>query len=266
MNIMYKKMKKLAISAAFMLMVFGGLLFSGCVDDDFDTPEPVIPHVDFAANKTITELLAMHPAGGLTAINTDVIVKGVVVANDESGNLYKQIYLQDAGAGLQIQLNATSLYSTYKVGQRVYVKCKGLALGEYGGNVQLGVISAGAISRIPADSIPKHLFIDSLPGAAPAPILLTLPPTKPYLNMLVKFEGLHFADAGAQFAPTATTNHNMLDASGHILPLRTSNYATFAKSTIPSGTGTVTGILSWFSTGYQFYIRDLNDLSGFSKK
>jgi hypothetical protein len=247
-------------------LILSGIYFlTGCVKGDFDTPTP--PKADSAANISISQLLAMHTAGTVTDITTDVIVKGVVVANDETGNLYKQIYIEDDSAGLQIQLDAKSLYTSYKVGQLVYIKCKGLALGEYGGNVQLGYNVEGVINRIPAAIISSHLLLDGWPGEAPASKLITIPTlSASRLNMLVKLEGIHFADAGQPFSlSTATTNRNMLDASSNILVLRTSNYATFASSLIPSGTGTVTGILSIYNAGYQFYIRDLNDLQGFSK-
>lgn len=247
-------------------LILSGIYFlTSCVKGDFDTPP--YPKADSAANITITQLIAMHTAGGLDDITTNVIVKGIVVANDESGNLYKQIYIEDDSAGLQIQLDDQNLFNTYKIGQTVYVKCKGLALGEYGGNLQLGYDVEGVINRIPSALITAHLLLDSVPGAPPDPKLITIPTlSDSRLNMLVKLEGIHFADVGQPFSlSTATTNRNMLDATGNILVLRTSNYATFASSLIPSGTGTVTGILSIYNSGYQFYIRDLNDLQGFGK-
>ena len=244
----------------------GTALLSGCIKkENFDTPPVVVPKVDFAATKTISELLAMHNPGGVENLDSTVVVKGIVVGNDETGNLYKQIILEDEAAGLQIQIDQKSLFITYKVGQRVYVKCGGLALGEYGGNIQLGFNVGGVISRIPASAITAHLFLDSLPGIPPAPRLLTIPTlSSAYLNMLIKIDSVHFADPGLTFASlTATTNRNILDASNNIIILRTSNYATFQPNLIPSGTGSVTGILSVFNGAYQFYIRDLNDLQGF---
>lgn len=248
------------------LIVSGTAFMSGCVKGDFDTPPVVVPKVDFPANTTIPQLIAMY-TGGVVNITTDIVVKGLVVANDESGNFYKQIIIQDDTSGLQIQIDQKDLYTTYKLGQRVFVKCNGLALGQYGGNLQLGYNVAGEISRIPASKLADHLFIDSLPGIVPAPRLLSIPTlANTYLNMLVKLDGIHFADPGLPFAtPTATTNRNMLDSLGNILVLRTSNYATFQPRLIPTGTGSVTGVLSIFNSSYQFFIRDLNDLQGFDQ-
>lgn len=257
------KLSKIFLTILFMSSV---TFFTGCVKGDFDTPSSV-PKVDFEANTTISQLLAMHTPGEVNDITTDIIVKGIVVANDKSGNLYKQIYIEDDSAGLQIQIDEKSLYLTFKVGQKVYIKCNGLSLGEYGGNVQLGYDLEGVISRIPSSLISTHLFLDGFPSTPPEPILVTIPTlSTSRLNMLVKLEGIHFSEAGQPFSlTTGSTNRNMLDASNNTLVLRTSNYANFADSIIPSGTGNVMGILSYFGSGYQFYIRDLDDLQGFSK-
>jgi hypothetical protein len=250
------------------IIILSGMIFlASCVKGDLDVPPVIPPTSGLTANTTLTQLIAMHTPGALDSINTDVIISGIVVANDQSGNLYKQIYIEDDTSGIQIQLDQKNLFQTYKLGQRIFVKCKGLALGEYGGNMQLGCIINGAISRIPSDQIASHLFLEGFPGTVPAPILLTIPTfSAARLNMLVKLEGIHFADSGQVFSlSTATTNRNMLDAVGNTVPLRTSNYSDFASQIIPGGSGSVTGILSIFNGGYQFYIRDINDLSGFSK-
>ena len=80
------------------LFFFIGLMavaavFTGCVKGDFDEPPINIPTVDFKANTTIAQLKASY-TGILDSISDDIIIKGVVVANDESGNLYKQLVIQ----------------------------------------------------------------------------------------------------------------------------------------------------------------------------
>jgi hypothetical protein len=250
-----------------IFIITGMMFLASCVKGDFDAPPVIPPTSGLTATTTLTQLIAMHTPGGTDSINTDVIITGIVMANDETGNLYKQIYIEDDTSGIQIQLDETSLFNTYKLGQRLFIKCKGLALGEYGGNMQLGCIINGAISRIPSAEIANHLFLEGFPGTVPEPKVLTIPTlSAARLNMLVKLNGIHFADSGQVFSlTTATTNRNMLDSLGNTLPLRTSNYATFASQLIPGGTGSVSGILSIYNGGYQFYIRDLDDLEGFSK-
>ncbi|MFA4852690.1 MAG: DUF5689 domain-containing protein [Bacteroidales bacterium] len=263
-------MNTLSKIIAGIIIVSGITSLTGCVKGDPDVPVIIVPHAGFPSNTTISQLIAMHTTGGLESITTDVIIEGVVVANDESGNFYKQIIIEDDSAGLQIQMeipsNLTTLSYVYKLGQRVFVKCKGLALGEYGGNMQLGYIVSGAIGRIPADSIKNHLFLEGFPETVPTPVNLTIPTlSNAKLNMLVKLDSIHFEDAGQVFSlSTASTNRNMLDQDGNILILRTSNYASFRGNLLPAGIGSVTGILSIYNGDFQFFIRDLNDLYGFT--
>jgi hypothetical protein len=75
--------------------------------------------------------------GTLDSIEDDIIIKGIVISSDQAGNIYKSLYIQDSTGGLNISLDKTNLYTIYKPGQKVYVKCKGLYLGAYGGVVQL---------------------------------------------------------------------------------------------------------------------------------
>jgi len=241
------------------IFILSGVIFLGsCVKGDFDKPEIIVPH--FTPDTTLTtipQLIAMHTPGGLETITKNIIVQGVVVANDSTGNFYKQIIIEDEVAGLQIQIEQKLLYTTYKLGQRVFIKCKGLSLGEYGGNMQLGFKVSGVIGRIPADSVESHIFLEGFPEAVPEPILVTIPTLTPSkLNMLLRLENIHFDPSivGQPFSTvSATTNRNMLDENSNVLILRTSNYATFQPELIPTG------------TGYQFFIRDMNDLQGFTQ-
>jgi len=262
-------MNTLSKIIAGIFIISGIVSLESCIKDEPDVPVIIVPHAGFSSNTSIAQLIAMHTAGGQDTIKIDVIVEGVVVANDESGNFYKQIIIEDDSAGLQIQMELgtlSSLASIYKLGQRVFVKCKGLVLGEYGGNIQLlGFAEDGTIDRIPADSIKNHLFLEGFPETVPAPISLTIPTlSNSKLNMLVKLDSIHFADAGQVFSlSTASTNRNMLDQDENILILRTSNYASFRGNLLPAGIGSVTGILSIYNGDFQFFIRDLNDLQGF---
>ena len=245
----------------FILIASMMFLFAGCVDDEFDVPPIDIPHVDFEANTTIAELKAMY-SGGLDSIDSNIIITGIVVANDESGNFYKQLEIQDNTGGIEVRVDRYDLYTQYKVGQRIYIKCQGLFLGNYGGLVQIGYKYEGAIGRIPDAIVDQHIFRDSLPGTPPAPINTTIPGLNSnYLSMLIQIDSVHFAEVGSKFAESdAITNRTIIDRDGHTLTLRTSNYANFASELLPAGEGSIRGILSIYNGTYQLYIRDLNDL------
>ena len=87
---------------------------------------------------TIADLKAKYPSKPLE-ISEDIWIQGQVTSSDKTGNIYREIYLQDETGGIDLKLGKSSLYSDYKVGQRVYVKCTGLTLGAYNGMPQLGM-------------------------------------------------------------------------------------------------------------------------------
>ena len=174
--------------------IFTGLMllgtseyFAGCVNGDFDEPPIYLPSVDFESNTTIAALKTSYTSFKL--IEDSIIIQGIVVANDESGNLYKKIIIQDSTAGIELALDKTSLYNEFKLGQRIFVKCKGMYIGDYNNLIQLGYLFEGAIGRLPEVFISEHLFRDSLPGTVPEAQVTELTGLNSFLiSKLVKFE------------------------------------------------------------------------------
>ncbi len=251
------------------ILVFAAflVLMTSC-KKDFEVPPVNIPKFELPTDATLISIKALKARhtviGVLDSINDNVYVTGKIIGNDESGNIYKGLYIEDTSGGLYIGLDRTSLYNLFKIGQRVYIKCQGLFLGDYGGMTQLGAIYNGAIGRIADTYIDQHLFRDSLPGNPPAAKLLTISDiTDADWGMLIRLDNVSLLEVGQPFAiSTATTNRTISDGVNTLI-LRTSNYADFAASLIPDGQGTVYGILSVYNGDLQLYIRDLNDLVGF---
>ncbi len=268
------KNKNMKYTAKIYILVLSMIviLFNGCIKEKYSTPTQNTPKVDFTSNLTIAQLKSASTGfvhigdtmiiSGVTIINP--VIEGIISADDESGNIYKTIYLQDNTAGIQIAVDKTSLYTTYKKGQRIFVKLSGLYLGVYGGVPQIGYIYGTTIGRIPEVLISAHIFNDSLPGNPPTPIIRSIPlivGSDPNLNMLVRLNKVHFAEVGSVYADVnVTTNRTILDSAGNSIILRNSGYANFRAEHMPKGQGDIVGILSEYSGTRQFYIRDLNDL------
>ncbi len=116
---------------------------------NYDDPEPyrVYTDADFADSRlvTIAELKDMYN-GSPVDIDEDIYIKAQVVSSDQSGNLYRTMYIQDAGnpelsvapEAIELKMGTRNLYNDYKLGQWIYVKCRDLTLGDYNGMVGLG--------------------------------------------------------------------------------------------------------------------------------
>ncbi len=270
----YSFVKKSGILLSISILAGLIAIMTGCVKQNFDEPPINIPHYNGTANATIDTLVKLYGTHPDTLLITqNIIIKGIIVGNDESGNIYKKFYLQDNSGGIDVEIDATSLYTKYKLGQRVYIECKGLYLGLYGGALELGYPFNGSIGRMPGSIASVHIFPDSLPGKKPVPVVLNLlnPPFFKYINMLVAIPDVRFPDAGQPFVTGGVTTSrpvgdafgNPLSMDGNSVILYNSSYATFANNLLPQGVGTLQGIFTVFTTKYEFLVRDLSDLVNF---
>lgn len=100
-------------------------------------------------------------AGSPVNIEDNIYIKAQVVSSDRSGNLYGTMYIQDSTAGIELKTGIPDQYDEYRLGQWVYVRLKGLTLGNRDGMVCLG-------NR---DLIDSHIFRGET-GEPAAPQLL----------------------------------------------------------------------------------------------
>ena len=113
----------------------------------FDANEPgaYVPYTEetlpgFTGTFTsIKDLKGMYRSGKPLEVTGNVWIKGQVVSSDRTGNIYRELYIQDQTGGIDLKLGKSSLYSEYLLGQWVYVYCDGLTLGAYNGMPQLGL-------------------------------------------------------------------------------------------------------------------------------
>ena len=102
-----------------------------------DVREPLMADV----NTTIAGLkqLYLDNNGKSFEITSHLVIGGQVVSSDRSGNIYRDLYIQDDTGAICVKLGKSSLYSDYHPGQWVYIDCRGLKLGTYNGMPQLGI-------------------------------------------------------------------------------------------------------------------------------
>ena len=104
-------MKRFNFYLSLMLL----LVFAAACSDEFDQPPMVIPTAEHTANITIAEFKAKHWQDAVNYIDTvteDEVIHGWVTSSDESGNIYKSLYIMDeSGAGINISINHFQVFS-----------------------------------------------------------------------------------------------------------------------------------------------------------
>lgn len=208
------------------------------------------------ATHTIAELKALYQ-NKATLISQDVVVEATVVSDDTEGNLYRTAFIQDDTGGIELKLSLGNLSTMYPQGSRVLLKARGMTLGQYGGQVNLGYASTNEryeTSFYPEKLVPKVLRMRSLGSvSAKATNLSAITPSMQ--GQLIRLDGVQFisSELGLTYAAAgskdkqANVNRTLVDRSGKQIVVRTSSYAKFAGKTLPEGSGSFTGILTFFN-------------------
>jgi hypothetical protein len=218
------------------------------------------------------------PSGG-----EDIIIAGRIISDDASGNMYKNIVIQDLNSdwSLKISIDASGISAWYPLGKIITIRCNGLAIGKYADMFQLGVVyfnnnSNAAKKGYEPGRIPLPLFkVRAITNGLPeldkikvdtltiAELLQHAPTDRSYHSRLVciknayfnqKRQGSAMSAAEKIFAPSTNgigfpQSSDIEDGSGGYVSVATSEYARFAGVTLPTAEykGTVTAIVAWYN-------------------
>lgn len=278
----------------FALAILG--LATSCHDSDWDVPSPQ-DTVDSYGNKyiqptnvkTIAELKALYSNeinnNSLKQVTKPLQIIGLVNGNDEGGNIYNAIYVQDNTGAISISVGQGGLAGPFAVGQPVIIELEGLYIGGYGKQAQIGTTytnpnkegatpQVGRMSRylwqnhyrllLPSDELVAGMSVapievkwnfNTLDIAADCAKLITL-----------KGVELAEADGKAVFAPsdgsvslTANYANRVIKDLSNVV-LRTSTYADFANLAMPTGLVDITGVATRYNDTWQILMRTGKDI------
>ncbi len=242
-------------------------VFSSCVKNEFDAPATANVDPDLTISKTIVQLQALATGTTPVLISTNQIIAGVVIADDLSGNFYKEMIIQDSTAAISIRLDQTNFNSLYPIGRRVYIKCQGLYIANDGsGNFQLGIKDLSSIGRIPSGLVAKYL----VPGKWGIPVTPKVVTISALANeprqTLIRLNDVQFrsADTGMTYANAATQQslHRYVEDCNQVqVDLYSSGYSNFAGLSTPGGKGSIVAVYKQFGGAPELLIRNAEDVN-----
>lgn len=278
------KLSRLYLLPALALAAVGVV---GC-SDKFDTPPMVVPHTDIEANITIFDLKKQYwnddrnyiDTIGLSANGDSLYIKGRIVSSDESGNIYKALYIQDETGALCMSIDRNNLYNEWRVGQEVIMSVSGMYIGKYNGLQQFGQPEytekfGWEAAFMNYEFFKSHARPNGLPDVSKIDTvdidLGSLPASGDELirlqGQLVRLRNVHFpeADGMTTFSDAEeSTNRTVEDADGNTIIMRNSSYADFQPDLLPMGNGDIIGILGFYGEDWQLLLRSTDDLIGFT--
>ena len=280
-------MKKTTIFCAIAL---GMATMNSCMDGDWDVPsaDHLIIGQDSITERnviSIQDLKAKYSSAidnsSFKEVTEDLQLKGIITCNDEGGNLSQQLVVTDGTSNIIIGITEDAMHSYAKVGQEILLNLKGLYVGGYGKNGQIGSPSMSSthqsqrIGRMTRQMWYDHVKLVGTPDASkvPAPIPFKSSWTsesdyKTYANTLVYVEGtLSGANGTLKLAePSQADAGNSVNVTlnitgGGSVTIRTSCYSDFASMVMPTGKVRVYGLLTPYNNNqWQIMMRTADDL------
>lgn len=279
-------MKNIFKNSCILILSIG--LFSGCVNDTYDTPNfDTCVDPGLTKTKEVADIYAVakNPVAtppseipNTPIYTTDDIIEAYVISSDEGGNFYKSMYFQptDGSKGFNLSIDEANMYvKNFQPGRKVYLKLKGLAYANptsFGVGLIFGAQPTDqyAVDRLPTLVYPKHLIAScDLISEDVIVNKITLAQAvsgAAFLNTLVEIDNVQFTDesAGGTYDSNRTDEY---DSSIFItngttnLTIRTSRFANFAGFKVPSGKGKIRGVLTRYNNTYQIIMRTERDVN-----
>lgn len=269
----------------FLAIAITSMGLTACMDKDWEAPqfdEPLYGNNSIMKEEgdkviTIGELKEKYSSlinastDGVKEITDDWQLQVVVNGNDEGGNLYKQISVQDPTGAIIVGINGSNLYPYMPVGQQLLINLKGLHIGGYRKQAQIGALYKGSsIGRMDTDVWEQHVRllkkgeieakVDTVDFDENADKFILS-------GRIVKLSGVTISGEGTQvLAPDdgsvalSSNCANRLINGKSSLVLRTSSYSKFANRAIPKGKADVYGVCTRYNNTWQILMRTESDL------
>lgn len=232
---------------AFGLMLIGVLALSAC-KREYDSPP--LNEIPVGQILTVQELRDLFVGDAITFTEA-YSVYGVITADEQNGNLYRNIYLQDGDAAINLRLQTPG--GVYQ-GDSVRVYLPGTILSSFSGMLQLDNVSQIDNIIKQATNVPFEPTTVAVNEITPA-----------LQGRLIRLENVEFVggELGETYADAinqSSVNRTLTDCDGNTVIVRSSGFANFANLTIPEGNGSFVAIVGQFNDDMQLYIRNLDEV------
>lgn len=275
-------MKHLKPYILFLSLLAIGITVSCVQDDQFDLPETTI--LDPELNGEIVTIASVQAAylqavmAGETTFTfegTNTFMSGFVISNDEGGNFFEEIIMQDVTkdpkAGIKVLIDVNPLFTKYEVGRKVFIKLDGLTVGEDSGVITLGALGEGGVTKISAPTEDAYIIRSSEKDTIIPTVKTISEITFNDLNTLIQLPNAQFAESdidlsfsnepGDEFDGDRTIES--CSADGGSILFQTSTFADFRGINLPDGSGSLTAVLSktFFGDAYALNVRTPEDIN-----
>ena len=206
----------------------------------------------------------------------NVFMSGYVISSDEAGNFFEELILQDAPenptAGIRFLIDLNPLFTRYEIGRRLFIRLNGLTAGISNGVLTLG-IEGNFIEQVPGFDETDRLIRD-VEVATIVPRTITFEGLSDDLtNLFVQVDNVQFnrnevISANLTYAGEATDEFDgertleSCDSNASVI-FSTSTFADFKSLLLPTGRGSVSGVLTrdFFGEVFNLVVNDPSNVA-----
>lgn len=292
----------------YIMMLLACLLMTGCMDGSYDEIEPAeAPYGNNTIQETnlltIAQLkntfktqLATDYRDGVSyaTVTKDMQIKGYVTANDITGNIYNEVWIQDKTGAISLSISQGGICGYLPVGAEILIDLKGLSVGNYRKQPVIGtpyttVLTSGNnagkevtyVNRMNRMEWMSHFKITGnkqviepevfAEGSAKTTWDLDADAGKLGTLKNVSFKNGSYYDSSKGQSVTVKYNDKAVYAHDFntswyfweqptTVMLYNSPYCDFAARTLPQGKVNLTGILKRYDNNWEIILRSLDDV------
>jgi len=271
-------MKTLKYFKLIILIIATSFAVSCVQDDEYDVPqiEDTPPELEgtFVTIGALKQLLlqAQPDSDEITEVLTiedDIYTTGFVISNDEFGNFFEELILQDEKEnptiGVKVLIDVSPLFIFYEFGRKTHIQLKGLTIGMDSGVFTIGDRNGNSLDKISFTQLDDFVVRDiEVAEITPLPINISdFDADK--TNLFIRLNDVQFhrsevlgeghktysAEPGDDF-----DGERVLEScqSQSATTFSTSTFADFKSVLLPQGRGTLDGILTFNYYGEIFNV------------
>lgn len=232
----------------FLITVLAVFTLTAC-KKEVDHPPLIV--LNTSNVKTISEIIDLYVDEPV--IITDTLSVFATVTMDETdGNIYKNIYIQDDSAAINLRMTASA---DFFVGDSLRVNLMGAVIDNYNGVMQISEVD------------PDTKIIKQIAGSFITPKQMSIADISfDNVNQLVKLTDVQFGlgDLNGTYAISAgqsSKNITLEDCFGNSILLRTSGFSNFAGDSIAKGQGDIVVIVDRYNADLQLKIRAFSEIN-----
>ncbi|PCJ27700.1 MAG: hypothetical protein COA97_03540 [Flavobacteriales bacterium] len=241
------------------IFVLALLLLSGCKKDTDFPPVKVLPEGNII---TIDSLRNIYTAFDTTIVD-DISIYGIVTADESTGNIYKELFIQDEANAIKLGLTSSS---NYFIGDRIRVAIKGATITNDNSMLIIDNIDPDA------SIVKQESSMDLTPEIVTISDIQTLfGDFSVYQAKLVQINNVEFpcyevCNTWANSITQSDENRDLTDTLGNTIVVRSSGFANFAGQTLPQGQGSIIAVVTQYKDNFgsitiQLTIRNPNELT-----